>query len=81
MPVSLVDDKFIPRKLTPKEAEQLNNGTSYVAIWGFITYSDAFGEHWTRFCDWKSFQVEYREFTARPCTSWSAVGDGKSPDL
>lgn len=77
------EDRYTFRRLTPDEALRLANGKSYVIVWGFIIYDDSFGNHWTRFCEWKNFPkdpTEYREFQARPCVVWNSVGDGKSPD-
>ena len=79
-PSSLVDTNLVARKLTDAEAMDIADGKAYVAVFGFVIYSDQFGEHWTRFCTWRAFSKQYSEFTARPCVQWNAVGDGKSPD-
>jgi hypothetical protein len=42
-------------QITETEREQLTTGTSYIAIYGRVTYVDDFGEHWTQFCWWKGF--------------------------
>jgi hypothetical protein len=70
----------IPRRLTPAESKTLSDGDSYAVAWGFITYRDSFGPHWTRFCSWKSFYPGNSEFNARSCVLWNSAGDGKSPD-
>jgi hypothetical protein len=37
--------------VTPGEVLNLNRGSSYIAMWGQVWYSDVFGvDHWTKFC-------------------------------
>ena len=66
-----------PRALTEKEASDLGNGTSYMAIFGVIQYADQFGDHWERFCR------HYPKLgNADNCITWDEMGDGYfTPDL
>lgn len=63
-------------ELTQAQRESLARGQSYVVLFGVIRYSDQFGPHWTRFCDWKSYGPGPRGFNARACTNWNGFGDG-----
>jgi hypothetical protein len=70
------------RDFTDKEINDLLAGKSYLATYGQVIYDDQFGEHWTRFCDWKSFSSDLQSneyFSAGPCTVWNDIGDGPPP--
>lgn len=78
-PVERFNDKSIAAPLTDKEIKDLSDGTSYMAVFGYVVYEDQFGTHWTRFCDWKAYSELFsghRDFTAKSCVDWNAVGDG-----
>jgi hypothetical protein len=81
-PIPLMDSQAKPRKLTADEARLLSAGKAYVAIWGVVIYRDDFGDHWTRFCDWKPFPLSQDNlpYDAQSCISWNSVGDGKYPE-
>ena len=76
---SMLDDNA-PRGLTSEESRALMDGNAYIIVWGFVMYADSFGQHWTRFCDWRDFSKVRTDFYARSCVVWNSVGDGKSPD-
>jgi len=67
-------------QLSDSEIKALTKGDSYAAVWGQINYRDQFGEHWTKFCEWKAFTDNMTQFTAASCTEYNSVGDGKPPD-
>jgi hypothetical protein len=64
------------RPLTDEEMHSLAAGNTYLAAFGIIAYRDQFGDHWTRFCTPKSYQVGPKDFYWRSCILWNAVGDG-----
>jgi hypothetical protein len=73
----------VPRELTASEVESLLKGDSYMAVYGSVMYSDQFGTHWTRFCNWKVFattQIEkprvFGVVRAAACTAFNETGDG-----
>lgn len=67
-------------ELTDAEIAGLVAGTFYIAVYGQISYSDNFGIHWTRYCEWKSYSRNPRlVFNAKSCTDWNNVGEGVAP--
>jgi hypothetical protein len=64
------------RPLTPEELSRLASGKAYFAAFGIVAYKDQFGDHWTRFCQPKSYQAGPATFHTGPCFAWNAVGDG-----
>ena len=73
-------DFSVPFTHTPKDTDldDLKSGRSYVAVYGVILYKDQFGDHWTRFCAWKSYLTG--SYTSKPCVEYNSVGDGKTSD-
>jgi hypothetical protein len=72
-------DDGSPRDLTQDEINGLSTGTMYIAVLGMASYIDPFGTHWTRFCNWKPYQMGQASFNANSCVVWNAVGDGEAP--
>jgi hypothetical protein len=68
-----------PIQLTVPEIQDLIEGKTYIAAYAIAEYSDQFGRHWTRFCDWKSYTAKTMGANADPCVKWSAIGDGEPP--
>ena len=64
---------------TSEEASDLISGRAYLAVFGYVGYSDQFGKHWTRFCDWHAYGPG-DAFEARHCTLWNGVGDGETTE-
>lgn len=67
---------MISQPLTPAEIRSLSSGDAYLVAFGTLVYQDQFGQHWTRFCSWKSFQIGPRDFDSGECVNWNSVGDG-----
>jgi hypothetical protein len=80
VPIALLAFPNVPRPLSGDERMSLLIGESYLVVSGVITYADAFGKHWTRFCFWQEYSRNLKaEFQARSCVDWNAVGDGDPP--
>jgi hypothetical protein len=69
-----------PRPFTAEEIGSLTDGTSYLAVFEWIVYTDQFGLHWSRFCGWNPDYslVRAKGANAISCLGWNRVGDGKS---
>ena len=69
------------RPFTPTEIQDFTTGKSYFAVFGYVSYRDQFGKHWTRFCNWSYYPKLGPEstFNALSCESFNAVGDGDFP--
>jgi hypothetical protein len=78
-PVALQSNSDKVHNLSVDEIRDLTSGRSYLAVFALVAYEDQFGEHWTRFCNWKSFSETPDTFQARDCIAWNEVGDGKPP--
>jgi hypothetical protein len=66
------------RAFTPDEIIGLRNGTSYVAAFGVIIYTDHFNVHWYRFCNWTpDYAMVSGNVNAGECVNWNRAGDGK----
>jgi len=76
-PVSLVRPDNSIAILTPTERGDLENGKSYIAIYGSAVYEDEFGFHWTHFCFWKGYANGI--YASEACVSYNDVGEGKNP--
>jgi hypothetical protein len=75
--VSPYDQKALrTRGFTQPELDGLNNGTKYLAVFGIVIYSDQFGLHWYRFCNWHSFGPIGGQVNAPDCSIWNRTGDG-----
>jgi hypothetical protein len=62
--------------ISDSEKQDLESGQSYLAVFGLTFYSDQFGDHWTRFCDWKPFTNNHSlTFSASECVRFNGVGD------
>jgi hypothetical protein len=85
VPVKLpTKDDGSQEMLTEAQITSLNQGKTYAAVFGWISYSDQFGPHWTRFCLWKDYvdnveDAESAKFSSRSCVLWNSVGDGYPP--
>jgi hypothetical protein len=79
-PIELWDRKRkTQRPFTPTEIQQLKSGQTYIATFGMFFYSDQFGKHWYRFCQWHSYNEGVQgSFNAAPCVNWNAGGDGRA---
>jgi len=64
------------RPLDTDEVGRLSSGDAYLAVWGIVAYRDGFGDHWTRFCTWKTYQSGPKDFHTGGCVDWNSVGDG-----
>jgi hypothetical protein len=69
-----------PRAFTADEIKSLSDGKTYIATFGIVAYSDAFGLHWYRFCQWTSYAQE-ATVNAAACVNWNTAGDGNRPSL
>jgi hypothetical protein len=79
-PVALESSSDAPHNLSVDEIRELTSGRSYLAVFAQVTYDDQFGEHWTRFCTWKSFGINPSDrFDASGCIAWNEAGEGKPP--
>lgn len=67
------------RSLSTDEASAILSGASYVVAYGVVGYSDQFGPHWTRFCNWRAYASG--TYMADPCVSYNSVGDGPTAVL
>jgi hypothetical protein len=71
----------VKRSLSPTEVGSLNNGVSYITIFGDAVYRDFFGVHWIRFCAWKSFSEDTTiPYESYGCVVWNAIGEGEPPE-
>lgn len=60
--------------LTSTELQSLNEGKSYLAVYGEISYSDGFGiHHWTHFCAPVTFTQKFGFYSWRPCTKYNTT--------
>jgi len=74
-PVELLDQNNQPRPFTQTEFDGLQNGTLYLAVFGYVSYEDQFGVHWYRFCNWKPYVSSRTDFEAQACVPFNQVGD------
>lgn len=60
--------------LTPVEKQALDNGDSYFAVYGDVTYRDGFGiQHWTHFCAPVVFSQKTGLFNYKCCTEYNTA--------
>jgi hypothetical protein len=79
-PVLNMQDQYTPKHLTKEQADDLNNGRSYLVVYGKGTYRDIFGElHWFSSCAWRSFYAGSGVYMAENCTAYNDTGDGELP--
>jgi hypothetical protein len=63
---------------TESEADALASGADYVTVYGTVMYSDQFGVHFTRFCEWKPYVSNSGfQYNASSCVGYRGVGEGK----
>jgi hypothetical protein len=77
--IALIDQTTqAARPLTNDEVERLHSGSAYIAVFGWIIYTDEFGMHWYRFCDWTWAKITPGPGSAQAggCVAWNAIGDG-----
>jgi hypothetical protein len=82
-PINLMDQTAKqPRSFTAEEVGKLKQGQAYIAAFGWIGYTDQFGLHWYRFCDWRAAAEAplFGTVKSADCVSWNKIGDGK-PDI
>jgi len=73
----LTTDGTATAPLTQQQKDGLLAGNIYYVIYARVTYFDAFGEHWTHFCGWKSVSLTAQKtFSSGGCVDYNAVGDG-----
>ena len=60
-----------PDPLTEPEFAALMSGKAYIATYGMIWYQDLFGNHWTKFCDWRTFANIPAQYQANKCTRYN----------
>jgi hypothetical protein len=60
--------------LTENEMASLNDGKSWIAIYGRVAYQDVFhSNHWINFCSWQPPKPGI--YSARKCTAYNNVDD------
>jgi hypothetical protein len=63
--------------LTEEEMAALNDGKSWIAVYGSVEYEDTFHtKHWTRFCFWKGL-ILGAPYSAKACTAYNSVDDNE----
>jgi hypothetical protein len=75
LPVELLGGDDKPRPFTQDEFDGLHSGALYLVAFGYVAYEDQFGQHWYRFCNWKSYAALRTDFHAQACVPFNQVGD------
>jgi hypothetical protein len=69
---------------TDAENRAIANLQAYMLVFGYFTYSDQFGKHWTRFCEWGANPSPEHPSAVLPtqsCIAYNWVGDGDPPTM
>ena len=61
-----------PPILSKPTYDRLMAGDTYVAVFGKLSYTDAYGDHGQQWCVWKGFGVGH-EFNAKSCVDFNAL--------
>ena len=64
-------------EMSPTLRTELQEGSKYIVIFGYATYSDVFGKHWVQWCEPITFTPG--DYSYRECVDYNDAGDGENP--
>jgi hypothetical protein len=64
---SIANPSVLPQEIY----DRLMSGEAYVAVYALLEFSDSYGDHWQRWCQWQGFHTG--EFHAKSCVDFNAV--------